>query len=213
MSDITPPTSTKLHRLTATPPDIPLHTSVLNLVNNSYRQPYNWTNESAIVSGHRITLSSLLHEMTTHEIWLLLSNDGDDDDNGVRGCVKLGVVRETVVGPIESSRGKVGYIGMLAVDARWQGQGYGSWLLGWAERRLWELGEKVVVMDVIDCRRELIEWYERSGYRRTGKTVDARGFIEGKGEKLLRDCGFTLLEKVLRDGAGVKNVKDQTIRN
>jgi GNAT superfamily N-acetyltransferase len=62
-----------------------------------------------------------------------------------------------------------GYFGMFAVDPGRQGGGLGRATLGECERIArdeWRL--PVMRMTVIDVRDELIAWYGRLGYRRTG---------------------------------------------
>jgi GNAT superfamily N-acetyltransferase len=65
----------------------------------------------------------------------------------------------------------VAYFGMFAVRPGAQGRGTGRTLLAAAEA--WardEWGAHTMTMTVIDVRHELIAWYERQGYRRTGET-------------------------------------------
>jgi len=63
-----------------------------------------------------------------------------------------------------------GYFGMFAVRPDVQGGGLGKEMLEAAERHireLWRLG--TVYMTVINLREELIAYYERRGYKRTGE--------------------------------------------
>jgi ribosomal protein S18 acetylase RimI-like enzyme len=58
---------------------------------------------------------------------------------------------------------------MLAVNPSLQGHGIGKQLMREAERtalQTWGAGKAVI--SVISCRNELIAFYERRGYRRTG---------------------------------------------
>ncbi|MDQ2971688.1 MAG: GNAT family N-acetyltransferase [Pseudomonadota bacterium] len=62
------------------------------------------------------------------------------------------------------------YFGMFSVCPDMQGGGLGSALLAEAERIArgqWHC--RAMRMSVIDIRAELIAWYERRGYRRTGE--------------------------------------------
>lgn len=52
-------------------------------------------------------------------------------------------------------------------------------------------------MDVLDVRDDIINWYERVGYKRTGVHIDATEFFLDKGEDLLVSSNFILLEKDL----------------
>lgn len=65
----------------------------------------------------------------------------------------------------------VAYFGMFAVRPGRQGGGLGKQVLGEAERVAraeWGAGE--MQMTVITARTDLIAWYERRGYLRTGRT-------------------------------------------
>ncbi|MGR9014582.1 MAG: GNAT family N-acetyltransferase, partial [Gammaproteobacteria bacterium] len=60
-------------------------------------------------------------------------------------------------------------LGMLAVSPPLQGKGIGKQLLLAAEQaaqELWAVNKSV--MTVVSCRNELIAYYQRRGYRRTG---------------------------------------------
>ncbi len=95
-----------------------------------------------------------------------------------------------------------GYFGMFAVDPSLQGSGLGKTLLAEAERIAfseWQL--PVMRMTVIDIRDELIAFYERRGYRRTGIT---KPFPYGDvrfGVPLRQDLRFEVLEKPLGGAA------------
>lgn len=63
------------------------------------------------------------------------------------------------------------YMGMLCVDPDVQTAGLGRALIAAAEATARAaFGAKVMEMTVIDKRTELIAYYERRGYRRTGET-------------------------------------------
>jgi ribosomal protein S18 acetylase RimI-like enzyme len=91
-----------------------------------------------------------------------------------------------------------GYFGMFSVQPGLQNAGIGKAVLAEAERiasEEWKL--PLMRMTVIDIRTELIGWYERRGYRRTGITKpfpygDARFGIPKRD-----DLRFEILEKVL----------------
>ena len=67
-------------------------------------------------------------------------------------------------------RGDHAYFGMFAVSPTLQGAGLGKRVIAEAERQArlrW--GVREMHMTVISVREDLIAWYERRGYRRTGK--------------------------------------------
>lgn len=63
------------------------------------------------------------------------------------------------------------YLGMLCVQPAWQGEGLGRALIADAENMATEqFGARIMEMTVIDARAELVAWYERRGYGRSGET-------------------------------------------
>jgi len=106
-------------------------------------------------------------------------------DGDIVGCVHL-----------EGSEDGVAFLGMLSVRVSEQGSGLGRALVAAAEdyaRR--ELGARVIAMYVLTVRRELLAWYERRGYRRTGDIVP---FHSPPGQRFLRGpLEFERLEKRL----------------
>jgi GNAT superfamily N-acetyltransferase len=86
---------------------------------------------------------------------------------------------------------------MLSVRPAEQAGGVGRGLLAHAEgfaRERW--GCSVMAMRVITTRAELLAWYERRGYRRTGRTEP---FEPGDGAHFLQGpLRFERLEKSLR---------------
>lgn len=170
---------------------------VVSLVNRCYRGHELWTNEAAIVSGLRTTRQAMINELSAMDVLVAVPlGEGDVEDPKVLGCVKTGVVSETVAGPLTGD--PAAYLGMLAVSAEVQSCGLGTALVLAVERRAKSIyGCQRVVLDVLDCRTDLVEWYTRIGYCPTGLKAPARPFMENKGENLLIDCCFTLLEKPL----------------
>ena len=68
-----------------------------------------------------------------------------------------------------SKQGEQVCLGMLAVNPSLQVKGIGKQLLEAAELTAQETwAARKLVIDVISCRNELIEFYERCGYSRTG---------------------------------------------
>lgn len=169
---------------------------VVHIVNQGYRGRESWTTEADIVAGMRTTRDGVSSVLSSMQI-LVASVGSDDETELVIGCVETGSVTETVVGPIEGTEPSF-YLGMLAVDPVYQSSGVGRALCEEVFRCAREEGKATrVVMDVLSCRTELIAWYERMGFRPTGHRKDARSFMDAKGETLLKDCDFILLEKKL----------------
>ncbi|MFE9479416.1 GNAT family N-acetyltransferase [Streptomyces spororaveus] len=90
------------------------------------------------------------------------------------------------------------YFGMFAVRPGLQGAGLGKEILAEAERRARETwGAKEMRMTVVHVREELIAYYERRGYRRTGEMSPFPYGDERFGVPLRDDLAFELLIKSL----------------
>ena len=95
-----------------------------------------------------------------------------------------------------------GYFGMFAVRPELQGGGLGGRLLAECERVAREdWGLRWMRMAVIDLRETLIAWYERRGYRRTGRHQPFPYGDERFGIPLRDDLRFEILEKPLEPNA------------
>jgi GNAT superfamily N-acetyltransferase len=139
----------------ATPADAPVITA---LVESAYRgdaSRVGWTTEADILHGRRTDVV---------EIEDLLSSE-----NGRFVLFE----REGAIGAscyIER-QGAVCYFGMFSVHPPLQGSGIGRLVIEEVERiARHEWGSERIEMTVIDIRAELIAWYERRGYVRTGRT-------------------------------------------
>jgi len=138
----------------ATPNDIP----ALNLlVNSAYRGDNSrkgWTTEADLLDGIRTTEASLAEQFTNPNATILrYVKDGQ-----LLGCVYL------------EQKGNVLYLGMLTVSPELQAGGIGRQLLEAAEEYARDRRCHAITMTVISQRTELLAWYERRGYRRTGAT-------------------------------------------
>jgi GNAT superfamily N-acetyltransferase len=75
---------------------------------------------------------------------------------GLAGCVYA------------EARGNRGYLGLLAVEPSLQGRGFGSRLVAAGEEHLKRAGCRAVDLRVVSARSDLLPFYERLGYTRTG---------------------------------------------
>jgi ribosomal protein S18 acetylase RimI-like enzyme len=138
----------------ATLADVP---AIVSLVESAYRgdaSRVGWTTEADLLDGQRTDADAVADLITSADSRILLV----EGPEGLLGSVLL------------SDEGHGAYVGMFAVRPGGQGRGVGSALLGEAERvTREELGRPWARMTVLVQRPELIAWYERRGYRRTGE--------------------------------------------
>jgi ribosomal protein S18 acetylase RimI-like enzyme len=143
--EISPATAADLSRLSA-------------LVNSAYRgegSKKGWTTEADLLGGQRTDEAGLQKMIDTPGAAILKYEDADHQ---LVGCVYLQVKPEGL------------YLGMLTVSPELQGAGIGKRLLSAAETFAKQADCPAIVMTVISVRSELIAWYERHGYQRTGET-------------------------------------------
>jgi ribosomal protein S18 acetylase RimI-like enzyme len=76
---------------------------------------------------------------------------------------------------VASSGGEEGHIRGMAVLAEWQGQGIAELLLAAVESELRSRGCKYITLDTTAPLERAIKFYERHGYRRSGKVGDFFG--------------------------------------
>lgn len=138
----------------ATLGDIP---ALVDLVTSAYRgdsSRQGWTTEADILDGNRIDPEVLRQDIERPRSRVLIA----EREGQWLACAHI----------CEQDAG--GYFGMFSVRPDLQGSGLGKVVLSEAERIVrdeWKL--PVMRMTVIVQREELIAWYERRGYRRTGE--------------------------------------------
>ena len=170
----------------ATEADIP---ALVELVTSAYRGEASragWTTEADLLDGARIDPDVLRADIQRPRSRVLVL-DGDD---GPLACAHVAV------------EDGAGYFGMFAVRPGLQGSGLGGRLLAECERvAREEWGLSLMRMSVIDLRESLIAYYERRGYRRTGRHLPFPYGDERFGIPLREDLRFEILEKPLEPTA------------
>lgn len=161
------------------------------LVNSAYRGDSSragWTTEADLLGGQRTGPDGLAAVIGRPGNAVLVHEDAA----GLACTVHLERL------PAGSGGVPKAYLGMLTVRPTQQAGGIGRQLLAGAEA--WaasEWGVQAIEMTVIAQRAELIAWYERRGYARTGET---RPFPYGDanfGLPQREDLYFVVLQKVL----------------
>ena len=136
--------------------DIP---DLVKLINSAYRgedSKQGWTTETDLLDGSKRTdENDLTLQMT--KLPNLVFYKCIDENNNYCGCVLL------------KKEGKRLYLGMLSVSPHHQGAGIGKLLLAEAVNYAKTNDCASIYLTVINLREELIAWYERHGYKKTGE--------------------------------------------
>lgn len=162
--------------------DVP---AVHRLVESAYRgeaSRVGWTTEADFLDGQRIDADGVLEAIETPNSHVLIA----EADGVLVACAHI------------EKRSDACYFGMFAVRPEMQGEGAGKALLAEAERQaraLWQ--SQTMRMTVIDLRDDLIAWYLRRGYRRTGEHAPFPYGQERFGIPRRKDLRFEWLVKDL----------------
>lgn len=130
--------------------------AVVALVESAYRGESSragWTTEADLLDGRRTGPDEIGEYLARPRSLILLA----ERDRDLLACAHV------------AEEDGAGYFGMFSVRPTRQGNGLGKRVLAEAERivrEAWRL--PAMRMTVIDSRAELIAFYERRGYRRTG---------------------------------------------
>ncbi|MFC9160022.1 GNAT family N-acetyltransferase [Streptomyces fungicidicus] len=159
--------------------------ALVALIESAYRGESSragWTTEADILQGQRTDPESVREVIGSPDSRLLTVERG----GRVIACCQL------------EHRGAYAYFGLFAVSPALQGAGLGRTIIAEAERRARETwGVSEMHMTVISVREDLIAWYERRGYRRTGRTTPFPYGDERFGIPQRADLCFELLVKEL----------------
>src|SRR5262249_22734520 len=171
----------------AQPSDVP---AIVALVESAYRGDASragWTTEADMLDGQRVDVGGVGELVVRLGSRILLAERGDG--SGARellACCHL------------ERHGAACYFGMFSVKPTLQGSGIGRQMMSESERLArtqWRCTK--MEMTVISVRDELIAWYERRGYRRTGRFKPFPYGDERFGIPKRDDLRFELLEKQL----------------
>ena len=161
------------------------------LVNSAYRGDSSragWTTEADLISGARIDEGAVRHLLAEPGSMMLLCVQGDEGE--IVGSVHLKQTDATSA-----------YLGLFVVKPTLQGSGIGKHFILEAERTVQgAFGSTRMWMTVISVRDELMAYYERRGYRRTG---ELKPFPSDAGASvpMVKNLQLEVLEKVLRPGS------------
>ncbi|OKJ14015.1 GCN5 family acetyltransferase [Kitasatospora sp. CB01950] len=159
--------------------------AVVALVESAYRGDASragWTTEADLLDGRRTDEAAVAELLGRVESVVLLA----EQEGRLLACCHV------------ERRGATGYFGMFSVSPAAQGGGLGRQALARAEE--WaraEWGVTAMEMTVIEQRADLIAWYERRGYTRTGVYEPFPYGDERFGIPLRADLRFEKLVKSL----------------
>jgi N-acetylglutamate synthase-like GNAT family acetyltransferase len=161
--------------------------AIVALVESAYRGEASragWTTEADLLDGQRTEAQAVRAIITQAASRVLL---GVAADGTLLACCQL-----------ERRDNGVCYFGMFAVSPVLQGGGIGRGMLAESERiATQEWDARTMEMTVISQRLDLIAWYERRGYRRTGQTRPFPHGDERFGLPRRDDLHFDVLAKSL----------------
>ena len=159
--------------------------TLVALVNSAYRgdsSKAGWTTEAELLGGQRIDLEKMREVIAGAESVVLVHDAG----------------REPLACILVERTGDEAYVGMLTVRPTLQRSGLGRGLLGAAERWAQDhWGARAIHGTVICPAPELIAYYERYGFQRTGERKPFPYGDERFGVPKRDDLEFEVLRKEL----------------
>jgi ribosomal protein S18 acetylase RimI-like enzyme len=150
--------------------------AIVSLVNSAYRpsgEIKGWTHESKIVEGLRVTVEQVQALLVPNSV-IFVAEQGLE----LLACVHLHMENNCA------------HIGMLATNPNFQENGYGKKMLAHAENYAVEnFSANKFEMVVISERVELVSFYLRRGYQKTGRV---NGYPVSAGVGIPKVQGLTI---------------------
>ena len=134
--------------------------ALVALMDSAYRGEVSrngWTSEGDLFIGDKRTDESTISELMKKPTAVFLKHINEVGE--IDACVLLNRKENRI------------YLGMFSVSPTAQGKGLGKKLLAAADDYAREQQCSSIFMTVITVRTELIAWYERHGYKKTGRVL------------------------------------------
>ncbi len=131
---------------------------ISNLVNSAYRgesSKVGWTTEADLLGGQRTDREKIVEMIEEQDLQIELAIDSETQE--IIGCVY-----------IRNEKPETLYFGMLVVNPGLQAKGLGKNILAHVEQLARSFGAKKIKLSVIPMRTELVSFYERRGFVKTG---------------------------------------------
>jgi GNAT superfamily N-acetyltransferase len=160
--------------------------AIVALMERAYRGEESlkgWTSEDHLIDGPRTSLTEIEGVLNDPNALMLVALD---TGHTIIGCVSITLEDASCV------------LGKFAVSPDLQGAGLGKKLMLAAEAAaISHFGVTRMIMTVVDGRRELEAFYERRGYRRSGRSVVMSDVHSGEGVTRGMDLVLNTYEKSL----------------
>jgi ribosomal protein S18 acetylase RimI-like enzyme len=137
--------------------DIPALVSLMDSAYRGENSKQGWTSEADLFIGERRTDEPTVANLMEKPGAVFLKYVNEDGE--IEGCVLLHKKENRL------------YLGMFSVSPKTQGKGIGKKMLSAADEYALKQNCNLIYMTVITVREELIAWYERNGYQRTGRVL------------------------------------------
>lgn len=155
--------------------------AIADLVNLTYRGETGWTRETHIIQGDRTNRQEVKMAMSNPGARFFLFNQLQN----LASCIYIAKENDSA------------YIGFFSVHPSLQGKGLGKYMLEQAETfALHTLDVHKFVMFVVSQRPELIAFYQRRGYSRTGR-IETYPLHLGIGVPKVPGLTIEYLEKII----------------
>lgn len=155
--------------------------AIADLVNLTYRGETGWTRETHIIQGDRTNRQEVETAMSNPGARFFVINQPEN----LASCIYVAKEHDSA------------YIGFFSVHPNLQGKGLGKYVLDQAESFAQHtMRVHKFVMFVISQRPELIAFYQRRGYSRTGK-IETYPLHLGIGVPKVPGLTIEYLEKII----------------